>query len=73
MLNVAVGQTVTRWLAGEIPLKLRVTAVTEDIINCGGESGWNFDRQTGAEIDEFLGWGAPPKMTGSYITVERAA
>jgi len=60
------GDIVTRWLAGSIPMDLRVAEVTDDLIMCG----WEFDRKTGAEIDEDLGWGPPPKMTGSYITVK---
>ena len=31
-----------------------MTQLTADRIICGG---WEFDRQTGAEIDEDLGWG----------------
>jgi hypothetical protein len=43
-------------------MRLRVTTVTEDRVICGP---WEFDRETGAEIDDFLGWG--PTVTGSYI------
>jgi hypothetical protein len=65
MEEIKVGQTVTRWLAGTIPMELRVSEVTDDRIICGG---WEFDKTTGAEIDEDLGWGPPPcAMTGSYI------
>ncbi len=64
--DLQVGDKVTRWLAGSIPMPLKVTAVTETIIEC---ADWTFDRATGAEIDDFLGWGPPPKMTGSYIIV----
>jgi hypothetical protein len=28
--------------------------------------GWEFDRETGAEVDEELGWG-PGGVTGLYI------
>ena len=63
-----VGDMITRWLAGTIPMELRITAITDDRIICGD---YEFDKATGAEIDEFLGWGPPPKfhMTGSYIRV----
>ena len=37
------------------PLRLKVTLVTADRIICAGD--WEFDRQTGAEIDEDLGRG----------------
>lgn len=61
-----VGDKVTRMLAGTIPMELTITAMTEDRIICGD---WEFDLKTGAEIDEELGWGPPPKfaMTGSFI------
>lgn len=64
-----VGDEITRMLAGSIPMKLKVTEITEDRIICGG---WEFDKKTGAEIDDDLGWGPPTleepnKMTGSFI------
>ena len=54
----------TRMLAGTTPIKLEVTEVTPELITCGW---WTFDPKTGAEIDDDLGWGPPPKRTGSYI------
>jgi len=63
---VKAGDVVTRYLAGTIPMDLNVVEVTDTLIICG----WEFDRATGAEVDDFLGWGPPPKMTGSYITVK---
>lgn len=61
--NLKVGDTVTRWLAGTIPMNLVVASLTEDVVDCG----WTFCRRTGCEVDDDLGWGPPPKMTGSYI------
>lgn len=62
------GDWVMRILAGTIPMRIRVTHVTEDRIYCGEPgTGWEFDRETGAEIDYDLGWGPPPRMTGSFI------
>lgn len=58
------GQTVRRMLAGCVPMDLVVTAVTPDRIICGD---WEFDRATGAEIDDYLDWGPSPKFTGSYL------
>jgi hypothetical protein len=52
-------------LAGTIPLELLVTEVTDTKIICGG--GWEFDKATGAEIDDLLNWGPPPLMTGSFL------
>lgn len=61
--EVVVGDTVFRWFPSIVtPMELKVTAVTADRIICGD---WQFDRQTGAEIDEGLGWG--PTCSGTYI------
>lgn len=59
-----IGDEVVRWLGGTIPMRLKITAITDDRIVCGP---WEFDRVTGAEIDDELDWGPPPKMTGSYL------
>lgn len=56
------GDEVTRWMGGEIVMNLIVTEVTETRVICGS---WEFDRATGAEIDEDLGWGV--NGTGSFI------
>jgi hypothetical protein len=72
MDEIKVGDTVIRWLAGTIPMELKVTEVTDTEILCGKRGdGWMFDKKTGAEIDEELGWGPPPKFshTGSFIRV----
>ncbi len=63
--NPVVGKVVTRWLAGSAPMDFTITEVTDDRIICGD---WTFDRTTGAEIDDYLGWGPPPLMTGSFLT-----
>ncbi len=60
-----VGKVATRWLAGKIPMDLKITEVTDGLVICGD---WTFDRITGAEIDEYLGWGPPPLITGSVLT-----
>ena len=57
-----VGDVVRRTLAGSVPMDLKITDITDTEIVCGP---WRFDRATGAEIDEELGWG--PGGTGSYI------
>lgn len=64
MIDVKVGDVVVRWLAGTVPMELRVTSVEEGRIHCGP---WIFDQATGAEIDDDLDWGPPPKMTGSVL------
>lgn len=63
---IQVGDTVTRMLAGAIEMKLRVTAITDDRIKCGA---WEFDRTTGLEIDEDLGW--DKNASGSYIVLPK--
>jgi hypothetical protein len=66
--GVKVGDAVRRMLAGSLPMDLKVTAVDDDFIHCGP---WKFDRTTGAEVDEDLGWGLPDKdgavHTGSFL------
>jgi hypothetical protein len=57
------GDPVVRWLGGEIAMNLKITEVTDKRVVCGA---WEFDRETGAEIDDDLGWGTG--MSGSYIT-----
>lgn len=61
------GDIVYRYLAGTIEMALNVQTVENGIIDCG----WTFDQLTGAEVDEDLNWGPPPKMTGSYILTEK--
>lgn len=67
LFQINVGDEVVRYLAGELRMELTVTEVTHDRIICGD---WEFDRTTGAEIDDVLDWGPPPKSTGSYIVKE---
>lgn len=69
--DIKIGDIVTRNLAGVI-MKLRVTHVDAERIWCGlpdGGSigGWSFDRITGAEIDDDLGWGPKYGVTGSFL------
>lgn len=63
--HIKVGDVVIRMLAGTIPMKLMVTEVTDTLIVTGG--GWTFDRVYGAEVDDDLNWGPPPKHTGSFL------
>ena len=63
--HIKPGDTITRMLAGTVPMKLKVTSVDENYIHCGD---WKFDIKTGAEIDEDLGWDSTG--TGSYIVKE---
>ncbi len=58
------GDVVTRMLAGVMPIELVVQSVSDTIIDCG----WTFHKETGAEIDEDLGWDGIT-TTGSYIKI----
>jgi hypothetical protein len=73
--EVRVGDVVYRYLAGVAEMEMRVTTVSEDRIECTAVDApvdtWTFDRKTGAEIDEDLGWGPQYGVTGSYILAER--
>jgi hypothetical protein len=64
--GVRPGDVVTRMLAGEVPMHLRVTAVDDSFIYCGG---WKFRKENGAEVDEQLGWDGV-STTGSYLVPE---
>jgi len=60
--RLRVGDQVTRWLAGVVPIPLVVTSRKGGLIECGA---WTFDARNGAEIDPDLGW--DEMGTGSYI------
>lgn len=63
--EVKVGDVVVRKISSdEVLMQLKVTHVTEDKVVCGA---WEFDRETGVEIDEDLHWGPKYGRTGSYI------
>lgn len=68
--DVKAGDKVTRLLAGSIPMELQVVSVDDRLIHCG-PFGWTFCRDTGAEVDECLGWGAPPLQTGSFLVKDK--
>lgn len=60
--GIAVGDEVVRLIGGEIPMPLKVDKVTDTLVVCGP---WEFDKETGAEIDEELGLGV--EGTGSIL------
>lgn len=74
--NVKVGDIVTRNMCG-ILIKMQVATVDDKLLHCrlykpcgryaelAANELWTFDRETGAEIDEELGWGNGG--TGSYL------
>lgn len=66
--SIRIGDTVVRYMAG-ITMDLPVTNLRHDRIIC---ADWEFCIDTGAEIDEDLGWGPPPcKGTGSFIMTKQ--
>jgi len=49
-------------------MELRVTSVDEAFIYCGDPGiGWKFDRDSGVEVDEEIGWGPAFGIVGSYL------
>lgn len=67
--HIKPGDQVMRYLSSaEIPMRLTVTHVDDRFIYCAGLDGWKFDRKTGAEVDEELGWGALNPETGVIET-----
>jgi hypothetical protein len=66
--DINAGDTVTRLLGGSIPMLLVVTRVDERFIYCGDEGvGYKFDRESGFEVDEEIGWGPQFGLTGSFL------
>ncbi len=68
-MTLKVGDKVMRMLGGPkgVPHELWVTSITDTEIYCGA---WTFDRATGVEIDEDLGWGPKHGVTGSYLILD---
>jgi hypothetical protein len=65
--SLKVGDTVTRMLAGKVPMQLPITAI-DDMIRCGfDDMEWTFHRETGLEIDMRFEWDGVTK-TGSFLT-----
>lgn len=66
--HIRPGEVVCRLLVGRIPILMTVARVDEERIYCD-EDGmtWSFDRLTGAEIDDGIGWGPRYGTTGSYL------
>ena len=66
--HIKVGDTVSRMVAGGIPMmQLKVSEIDDRFIHCGP---WKFDKLTGAEVDEELGWETGKDgtvRTGTYL------
>lgn len=58
------GDKAIRLLAGRIPTEITIKTVTEDRII--SDCGWEFDRTTGFEIDEELGFSPE---TGTIVSL----
>jgi hypothetical protein len=72
------GDPVTRLLANTIPMPMRVVRVDKTVVHCTQRDIptefafrrgliWTFDKATGAEIDDDLGWGPAYGVTGSQL------
>jgi len=79
--NVKPGDLVRRVMAETVHMDLLVVHVDERLIYCAvkgstiGEpapenmgSVWTFDKETGVEEDEDLGWGLATRISGSRLT-----
>jgi hypothetical protein len=70
--HLKIGDKVTRLLGGEMPMEMVVSNVKGELIYCcpaelGVNAGfyYTFDGNTGAEIDDEMGWGN--NGTGSFL------
>lgn len=66
------GDKVIRMLGGSMPMELFVLKVKDDRLICADpvkfpHVTWEFDVATGAELDEDMDWGPPPRYTGSFL------
>lgn len=69
------GDEVYRYLAGELPMKMVVREIKDDLIVCDAKQadgsvfpgGWTFSMR-GIEEDSDLGWGEEQGVTGSYLS-----
>lgn len=82
-IDLKVGDRVIRLLGGAVPMLMEVCHVDDRLLYCREANdrllpvmtpelirhwpGWKFDRATGVEEDEDLGWGVEHKHTGSYL------
>ena len=57
------GDKIVRLIAGSVPMTMVVDRIESNLIHMHG--GWTFDVNTGAEVDEDLGWGN--EHTGSFL------
>ena len=73
--HLKVGDRVTRFVGqGVVMMQMEVIQVNETTMECAHivdehlvKLGWNFDRESGAEEDDSLGWGVKYGHTGTYI------
>lgn len=67
LATLKVGSPVTRWLAGTVPCKFKITEIDDDFFHCGP---WKFRKDNGCEVDEDLGWDGVAH-TGSFIKKDK--
>ena len=75
--HLKVGDKVVRMLAGTLPMELVIIKVKGNLLYCDSEPSiitdghyWTFDRESGAEVDDDLGWGPKYGITGSYLRAD---
>ena len=68
LAEMKVGDTVTRWLCGEIPMHLVISEIDETYIHCGP---WKFLKTLGTEVDEDIGMDGI-MVTSSYLRPKSA-
>jgi hypothetical protein len=84
MTHITQGDTVIRLIAGELEMPMRVLQADDELISCtlldlGQEDAiergliWTFDRRTGLEVDDGLGWGPRWQRTGSELVATNPA
>ncbi|OAI41263.1 hypothetical protein AYO40_03520 [Planctomycetaceae bacterium SCGC AG-212-D15] len=64
--HIKPGDIVLRAVGESVMMAMKVTGITEDLIICGS---WKFDRETGMEEDEDLGWGVAHGRTGTKLVL----
>ena len=78
--ELKVGDGVIRRMGADgPPSKMKVMAVTDKLLICAApgteewplDQLWTFDRETGIEEDEQLGWGRKFGVTGTYLQLEQ--
>lgn len=71
-VEAKVGDKVTRMVAGTLAVPMTVVEIKGDLLVCSADDSpqgifWEFDINTGMEVDESLEWGPKFRATGSIL------